>query len=159
MESIWVAAEMRAGSAYAHSTLALHALAAEESADSPTASRGLRSAILLTECRGAIPSTSFISGWRESLSRRNSRQEHHVSTSAKWDHQTLALEVNDASSELDTLVSHGRKPPVLFLHGFGSTKEDYADFAHIPNLAAGGFIAFDAPGFGRSMSSDLSRVS
>jgi pimeloyl-ACP methyl ester carboxylesterase len=44
---------------------------------------------------------------------------------------------------------------VLFLHGFGSTKEDYADFAHIPNLADGGFIAFDAPGFGRSTSSDL----
>ena len=36
MESIWVAAEMRAGGAYAHSTLALHALAAEESADGPT---------------------------------------------------------------------------------------------------------------------------
>lgn len=30
MESIWVAAEMRAGGAYAHSTLALHALDAEE---------------------------------------------------------------------------------------------------------------------------------
>ena len=30
MESIWVAAEMRAGGAYAHSTLALHALAADE---------------------------------------------------------------------------------------------------------------------------------
>jgi AhpD family alkylhydroperoxidase len=36
MESIWVAAEMRAGGAYAHSTLALHALAADESADRPT---------------------------------------------------------------------------------------------------------------------------
>ena len=30
MESIWVAAEMRAGGAYAHSTLALHALEALE---------------------------------------------------------------------------------------------------------------------------------
>ena len=82
-----------------------------------------------------------------------------MSTTAKWDHQTLALEVDGASLELDALVSHGRTPPVLFLHGFGSTKEDYADLAHIPNLAAGGFIAFDAPGFGCSMSSDLSRVS
>ena len=36
MESIWVAAEMRAGGAFAHSTLALHALAADESTDSPT---------------------------------------------------------------------------------------------------------------------------
>ena len=30
MEAIWVAAEMRAGGAYAHSTLALHTLAAME---------------------------------------------------------------------------------------------------------------------------------
>jgi AhpD family alkylhydroperoxidase len=31
MEAIWVAAEMRAGGAYAHSTLALHALATQHS--------------------------------------------------------------------------------------------------------------------------------
>jgi AhpD family alkylhydroperoxidase len=31
MEAIWVAAEMRAGAAYAHSTLALHALAHQHS--------------------------------------------------------------------------------------------------------------------------------
>lgn len=31
MEAIWVAAEMRAGGAYAHSVIALHAIAAEES--------------------------------------------------------------------------------------------------------------------------------
>jgi AhpD family alkylhydroperoxidase len=31
MEAIWVAAEMRAGGAYAHSTLALHALAHKHS--------------------------------------------------------------------------------------------------------------------------------
>ncbi|MPZ78927.1 MAG: carboxymuconolactone decarboxylase family protein [Actinophytocola sp.] len=31
MEAIWVAAEMRAGGAYAHSTLALHALAHQHS--------------------------------------------------------------------------------------------------------------------------------
>jgi AhpD family alkylhydroperoxidase len=30
MEAIWVAAEMRAGGAYAHSTLALHALAPQD---------------------------------------------------------------------------------------------------------------------------------
>jgi AhpD family alkylhydroperoxidase len=30
MEAIWVAAEMRAGGAYAHSTIALHALGADE---------------------------------------------------------------------------------------------------------------------------------
>ncbi len=33
MEAIWVAAEMRAGGAYAHSTVALHALGVPEHAD------------------------------------------------------------------------------------------------------------------------------
>ena len=37
MESIWVAAEMRAGGAYAHSTLALHALAGERPTPEPVA--------------------------------------------------------------------------------------------------------------------------
>ena len=82
-----------------------------------------------------------------------------MSTRAKWDHQTLALEVHGACVKLDTLISHGQKPPVLFLHGFGSTKEDFADCALLPNLAAGGFIAFDAPGFGASTSSEPSDVS
>jgi AhpD family alkylhydroperoxidase len=36
MESIWVAAEMRAGGAFAHATLALHALEAQETAHGPT---------------------------------------------------------------------------------------------------------------------------
>jgi pimeloyl-ACP methyl ester carboxylesterase len=82
-----------------------------------------------------------------------------MSASAMWELHTLAMVVNGASLELDTLVSHGRKPPVLFLHGFGSTKEDYADFAHFPSLTGGGFVAFDAPGFGGSTSSDPSGVS
>jgi AhpD family alkylhydroperoxidase len=37
MESIWVAAEMRAGAAYAHSTLALRALGGERSTHDPGA--------------------------------------------------------------------------------------------------------------------------
>lgn len=37
MEAVWVAAEMRAGGAYAHSTLALHAIQEmEDSSDSPS---------------------------------------------------------------------------------------------------------------------------
>jgi AhpD family alkylhydroperoxidase len=36
MESIWVAAEMRAGGAYAHATLALHELGAERSTTNST---------------------------------------------------------------------------------------------------------------------------
>jgi AhpD family alkylhydroperoxidase len=39
MEAIWVAAEMRAGGAFAHATLALHALDTEESAPGPNSPR------------------------------------------------------------------------------------------------------------------------
>jgi hypothetical protein len=61
-----------------------------------------------------------------------------MSTSANWDHQTLALEVGGASLELDTLVSPGRKPPVLFLHGFGSTKEATPTLRTSRSLPLGG---------------------
>jgi AhpD family alkylhydroperoxidase len=39
MEAIWVAAEMRAGGAYAHSTLALHALGEKRPNPDPAAAR------------------------------------------------------------------------------------------------------------------------
>ena len=44
MESIWVAAEMRAGGAFAHATLALHALEAEELAHGPRSGPAVRQA-------------------------------------------------------------------------------------------------------------------
>ena len=44
----------------------------------------------------------------------------------------------------------GHLPPVVSLHGFGSTKEDYADLALLPGFADRDLIAFDAPGFGAS---------
>jgi AhpD family alkylhydroperoxidase len=44
MESIWVAAEMRAGGAFAHATLALHALDTEESAHGPSDPHTVREA-------------------------------------------------------------------------------------------------------------------
>ena len=48
----------------------------------------------------------------------------------------------------------------MFLHGFGSTKEEYADFTQFPGLALGGpLLADDAPGFGESTASDLTKVS
>ncbi|KAH1709343.1 hypothetical protein KXX40_009542, partial [Aspergillus fumigatus] len=47
-------------------------------------------------------------------------------------------------------------PPVLFLHGFGSCKEDLADIAVRPDFHEYGFLAFDAPGCGHSHCDTLS---
>ncbi|MFC4950257.1 alpha/beta fold hydrolase [Pseudonocardia sp. GCM10023141] len=47
---------------------------------------------------------------------------------------------------------------LLFLHGFGSTRDDYADFAHLPTAAGRPFRAYDAPGCGETSCSDLSLV-
>jgi pimeloyl-ACP methyl ester carboxylesterase len=44
-------------------------------------------------------------------------------------------------------------------HGFGSTKEDYADFALEPALAGRPFLAYDAPGCGQTWCEDLSKIS
>jgi pimeloyl-ACP methyl ester carboxylesterase len=76
-----------------------------------------------------------------------------------WNHDVLDLDVDSGSLRLDTLVRTGEQAPVLFLHGFGSTKEDYADFVRLPELEAHPFVAYDAPGFGRSVISDPSLVS
>jgi len=42
----------------------------------------------------------------------------------------------------------GYKSPIVFLHGFGSTKEDYADIARYPIFDGHPVIAYDAPGCG-----------
>jgi pimeloyl-ACP methyl ester carboxylesterase len=75
-----------------------------------------------------------------------------------WSRLTIDLEVDGVDVSIDTLHEAGLEP-VLFLHGFGSTKEEYADFARFPGLARRGFVAFDAPGCGGSSCSRLDRVS
>ena len=49
--------------------------------------------------------------------------------------------------------------PIVCLHGFGSTKEDYYDFAHHSPFQNRSFLAYDAPGCGETECSDLSRIS
>ncbi|KAJ5980803.1 hypothetical protein N7481_008101 [Penicillium waksmanii] len=48
------------------------------------------------------------------------------------------------------------KTPILFLHGFGSCKEDLADVHIHPYLKQYGYIAYDAPGCGHTKSDTLS---
>ncbi|ODM17266.1 hypothetical protein SI65_06941 [Aspergillus cristatus] len=49
--------------------------------------------------------------------------------------------------------------PIVCLHGFGSSKEDYYDFAHHSPFQDRPFLAYDAPGCGETECSDLSRIS
>ena len=68
--------------------------------------------------------------------------------------QTLDLSVGDVALDIAAIHAVGSEP-VVFLHGFGSTKEEYADFTCFPRLAGRPLLANDAPGFGRSTASDL----
>ena len=53
----------------------------------------------------------------------------------------------------------GWRAPIVLLHGFGSTKEDYADIARYPQFDGRPIIAFDAPGCGETECADLSALS
>ena len=84
------------------------------------------------------------------------------------DLKRLAIEVHTATEDVRGIDMPGRyhhRPsggqPLVFLHGFGSTKEDDADAALHPILADYRILALDAPGFGGSTCSKptaLSRV-
>jgi pimeloyl-ACP methyl ester carboxylesterase len=64
-----------------------------------------------------------------------------------------------APSSAGTPAAPAAGEPVVFLHGFGSTKEEYADFTTFPGLAGRAFVAYDAPGFAASTATDLKQVS
>ncbi|GAB3626901.1 alpha/beta hydrolase [Pandoraea terrae] len=82
-----------------------------------------------------------------------------MSTRSETTKEVLALNVQGIELEVATIRRAGELPPIVFLHGFGSTKEDYADIAHHPAFAGRAFIAYDAPGCGATSCGDLSRVS
>jgi len=85
-----------------------------------------------------------------------------------WTNRTLDFQVRGVDVHIASLVAPatddaptapGAGEPVVFLHGFGSTKEEYADFTTFPGLAGRAFVAYDAPGFGASTATDLEQVS
>src|ERR1700743_132870 len=71
----------------------------------------------------------------------------------------IELDVLTVRLKLAVMYRPGEKPPILFLHGFGSTKEDYADIALYPQFDGHTVIAYDAPGCGETECADLSAVS
>jgi pimeloyl-ACP methyl ester carboxylesterase len=58
--------------------------------------------------------------------------------------------------EIATARRGAELAPIVFLHGFGSTKEDYVDLAYRPGFRRRPFLAYDAPGCRESSCADLS---
>jgi pimeloyl-ACP methyl ester carboxylesterase len=71
----------------------------------------------------------------------------------------IPLSIDGADVRLSCISRAGEGLPLVFLHGFGSTKEDYADFNQNLDFAGQPFFAFDAPGCGESWCSDLEKTS
>ena len=64
--------------------------------------------------------------------------------------ETLKFDIGQTEVTLACLRQEGPLPPLVCLHGFGSTKEDYADLALHPEFQNRSLIFWDAPGFGAS---------
>jgi pimeloyl-ACP methyl ester carboxylesterase len=74
-------------------------------------------------------------------------------------YERLDLHVHGVGLEIATARRGGDLAPIVFLHGFGSTKEDYVDLASHPGFRERPFLAYDAPGCGESSCEDLSTLS
>ncbi|CAK1356999.1 hypothetical protein CB0940_11834 [Cercospora beticola] len=76
-------------------------------------------------------------------------------------HVTERLDLNVDNIDISLAITHrpGRLCPVLFLHGFGSTKEDYTDFLLKKSFDGHAFVAYDAPGCGQSTITEHKQLS
>ncbi len=71
---------------------------------------------------------------------------------------SLNVSVKGTSCSVAALRRQGSGAPLVCLHGFGSTKEDYADLALFPATRERPLFLMDAPGFGSSKISDPSAL-
>ncbi|MGN8063406.1 alpha/beta fold hydrolase [Ralstonia sp. 22111] len=71
----------------------------------------------------------------------------------------FSFTIDGAAVDIAAIHRDGGKAPIVFLHGFGSTKEDYADIVRQAEFAGHPFVAYDAPGCGESRCADLSKTS
>ncbi|KAJ5083594.1 alpha/beta-hydrolase [Penicillium angulare] len=74
------------------------------------------------------------------------------------EYSTVSLQVKGVKLDLATFHYLNFNPPILFLHGFGSCKEDLADLPLHKCLQNFSMIAYDAPGCGQTLSNDLSTI-
>jgi pimeloyl-ACP methyl ester carboxylesterase len=75
------------------------------------------------------------------------------------EHARVAPCIDGVQLHIASASRRGHSAPIVFLHGFGSTKEDYADIALLPQFAGRPYLAYDAPGCGQSVCEELSKLS
>ncbi len=71
----------------------------------------------------------------------------------------MDLRVRGVDVSLAYLRRPGPRPPLVCLHGFGSTKEDYADLSLRADFAGRDLVFWDAPGCGASTVGDPDALS
>ena len=79
--------------------------------------------------------------------------------STQFNKTVHACEIDGTALEVAALQRGGSRSPIVFLHGFGSTKEDYADIVRWPAFDDRPFLAYDAPGCGETTCADISNIS
>jgi pimeloyl-ACP methyl ester carboxylesterase len=70
-------------------------------------------------------------------------------------HEELRLRVQGVSLKIAAVRRGGTEEPIVFLHGFGTSKEDYTDITQRHDFAGRAFVAYDAPGCGATEAADL----
>lgn len=78
---------------------------------------------------------------------------------ADFQRSFFPLVVDGVALDIAAIHREGDGIPLVFLHGFGSTKEDYADLVRHADFAGRPFVAYDAPGCGESRCGELGRIS
>ena len=71
----------------------------------------------------------------------------------------LSLTVQATPMQVSAIHRSGSREPIVFLHGFGSTKEDYADIVRYAAFDGRPFLAYDAPGCGETQCPNLQKIS
>lgn len=82
-----------------------------------------------------------------------------MTESGRLSKKFVALQIDGVELQVAAMCRDGKRAPIVCLHGFGSSKEDYADLAGHPAYEDRGLLAFDAPGCGETVCSDLSALS
>ena len=79
--------------------------------------------------------------------------------SADVRYEQVDLRIDGVGLQVAAASRGGDLDPVVFLHGFGSTKEDYLDIAGLHAFTGRPFLAYDAPGCGQTVCADLPGIS
>ena len=78
--------------------------------------------------------------------------------SQEFNNSQFSFNVDGTAVDVSAIHRDGDNAPIVFLHGFGSTKEDYADIVRYAEFAGHPFVAYDAPGCGETHCADLSKI-